>query len=55
MDITHDDENAAFDKLRSKFERLAPWAKADDTQVLMPKLTVRDVRAMLQMYRRHCA
>lgn len=51
-EITRDDENAAFDKLRSKIERIPPQNRRADL-VVMPKMTLAEWDAIFQFYRRH--
>lgn len=53
-ELDRHDEEEAFDKLRSKLERLAPANRMDDTVVVAVKLTILDLRALMQMYRRNC-
>ena len=51
-DITREQENAAFDKLRYKLEMVHPSNRWMDP-VLMPKMKYSELKAIMQFYLRH--
>jgi hypothetical protein len=51
MDITREQEDEAFDKLRSKLDRVHPSNRLDNPS-LMIKATYQELAAIMQFYRR---